>query len=330
MYLEPTSKHVIPVHPSSTEGWATQKLSVDKHEFLAGKKSNRKVAYLWSHSNGFHKESLHPLMRRFKDHLRSLREYDQTDITFISWDARNHGDSARLNENKLYDSYRWSDNAMDTKQVIDEFQLNTDYDQFIGVGHSFGATSMILCEYYYPGTFDGLCVIEPVLSSVMYDGEIKEQFPVLASRKRRDEWPSFEECHKSLASRGFFKLLHPEVLELYVKYGMYQTDKGTVKLKCPREQEYLVFKFSQFDNFVAMKSLEVINIPIHFIYALESTFMAPEDAATVVDRNAQRITLDFVEGTHMVPNEKPDIIVPHIMKLTNRVNKEGKSAKSKL
>lgn len=31
---------------------------------------------------------------------------------------------------------------MDTKQVIDEFQLNTDYDQFIGVGHSFGATSM--------------------------------------------------------------------------------------------------------------------------------------------------------------------------------------------
>lgn len=74
----------------------------------------------------------------------------------------------------------------------------------------------ILCEYYYPGTFDGLCVIEPVLSSVMYDGEIKEQFPVLASRKRRDEWPSFEECHKSLASRGFFKLLHPEVLELYV------------------------------------------------------------------------------------------------------------------
>lgn len=58
--------------------------------------------------------------------------------------------------------------------------------------------------------------------------------------------------------------------------------------------------------------------------------MAPEDAATVIDRNAQRITLDFVEGTHMVPNEKPDIIVPHIMKLTNRVNKEEKSAKSKL
>lgn len=31
---------------------------------------------------------------------------------------------------------------MDTKQVIEEFELDTAYDQFIGVGHSFGATSM--------------------------------------------------------------------------------------------------------------------------------------------------------------------------------------------
>lgn len=58
--------------------------------------------------------------------------------------------------------------------------------------------------------------------------------------------------------------------------------------------------------------------------------MAPEDAALVTDRNKERITLDFVPGTHMVPNETPDIIVPHIMKLTNRVNKEGKGIKSKL
>lgn len=31
---------------------------------------------------------------------------------------------------------------MDTKQVIDEMDLEEGYDQFIGVGHSFGATSM--------------------------------------------------------------------------------------------------------------------------------------------------------------------------------------------
>ena len=31
---------------------------------------------------------------------------------------------------------------------------------------------------------------EPVMARVMYDGEIRAQIPVLASRKRRDEWPS--------------------------------------------------------------------------------------------------------------------------------------------
>lgn len=37
---------------------------------------------------------------------------------------------------------RWVDNAMDTKQVIEEMGLDQGYDQLIGVGHSFGATSM--------------------------------------------------------------------------------------------------------------------------------------------------------------------------------------------
>lgn len=97
---------------------------------------------------------------------------------------------------------------MDTKQVIDHYELNTSYDQFIGVGHSFGATSMyvntpstidtrinpfffrILVEYYYPKTFSGLVVIEPVMSDMMFPEEIRENNPLLNAIRRRDEWPS--------------------------------------------------------------------------------------------------------------------------------------------
>lgn len=102
MYLKPTSTHIIPVHPS-TDGWEKQKLVVDRHEFPV-KSANRKIAFLFSHSNGFHKESFHPLMKRFIDQIRSKSEYDQTDITFVAWDARNHGDSARLNDGTFEDS----------------------------------------------------------------------------------------------------------------------------------------------------------------------------------------------------------------------------------
>lgn len=103
MLLVPTSKHNIPVHPS-TDGWQKQQLSVERHEYPAKSNTNQKLAFLFSHSNGFHKESLHPLMRRFINHLRSLKEYDQTDITMVAWDARTHGDSARLNEGIFEDS----------------------------------------------------------------------------------------------------------------------------------------------------------------------------------------------------------------------------------
>ncbi|KAG2237904.1 hypothetical protein INT48_002209 [Thamnidium elegans] len=291
MRLVPTSTHIISAH-TSTDGSNVQKLVVERHEVPAKVKANKKIAFLFSHSNGFHKESLHPLIKRFIVHLRNLQEYDETDITVVVWDARTHGDSARLNEGTFLESYRWFDNAMDTKQVIEEMRLDQGYDQLIGIGHSFGATSMLLLEFFFPKTFDGLCVIEPVLSDMIHPAEIRDMLPTLASGKRRDEWPSRSK---------FFQLLHPEVLDNYVNYGMYETEKGTIKLKCPKECEYHIFKYYNYDTYVANISLKLLKIPTHFINALGSTFVAPEDAATVIEKNREKLTIAFVEGSHMFP-----------------------------
>ncbi|KAI9340116.1 Alpha/Beta hydrolase protein [Pilaira anomala] len=329
MRLIPTSTHVIPVH-SATDGWETQKLAVERHEVPAKTKANRKVAFLFSHSNGFHKESLHPLIKRFIDHLRSLKEYDQTDITIVAWDARSHGDSARLNEGTFLESYRWFDNAMDTKKVIEEMELDQGYDQLIGVGHSFGATSMIILEFFYPNTFDGLCVTEPVFADKLHDGEIRAMIPTLASGKRRDEWPNREECRKSLLKSKFFQSFHPEVLDNYVNYGMYDTEKGTIKLKCPKECEYHIFKYYNYDTYVAFKSLQLLKVPTHFVFANGSNFAGLESTNSIADQNPEKITLEYVDGSHMVPNETPEVLLPHIMKTIAKVNNNSTPIKSKL
>jgi hypothetical protein len=99
-YLQPTEKRSFAVH-SGTEGHDTMKLSAELHVFPCNKTPRQRMAILFSHSTGFHKESLHPVMRRLKTHLRSLSRYDDTEIHFVAWDARNHGDSARLNEGKF-------------------------------------------------------------------------------------------------------------------------------------------------------------------------------------------------------------------------------------
>ena len=158
--LIPALTKFISVHPS-TAGSDIQRLVVEKHSFPAAEPpAKSKVAFVWSHANGFHKEILHPLMRRTLTQFRTLSRFHRTDFDFYAWDSRNHGDSARLNDghvhiptcneriicsskngaNVLIDT--WVDNALDTIQVVDEMGLKENYDKLIGVGHSFGGSSM--------------------------------------------------------------------------------------------------------------------------------------------------------------------------------------------
>ncbi|KAG1443350.1 hypothetical protein G6F56_010700 [Rhizopus delemar] len=266
--FEPTSTHIIPVSPF-TEGWENQRLALERHEFPSITTKQRKVTFLFSHANGFHKEAYRPLMQSLKTYLRGQREYDATEIQLIAWDARTQGDSARLNHDLFNPRYRCLDHALDTKQIVDTFKAD-DNDQWIGVGHSFGACAMLMLESLYPRTFDNLCIIEPVILSEFYPMEIVLQGPLFTSIKRRDEWSNRKECMESLSKRAFWKALDPQVLENYVNYGMYDTDKGTVKLKCPKEHEHHTYICTNADSVVTYNCVKLLQIPTHFVFANQS------------------------------------------------------------
>ncbi|KAI8141117.1 Alpha/Beta hydrolase protein [Fennellomyces sp. T-0311] len=315
--LIPTLTRFIPVH-AATEGYKVQKLCVEKHVFPATKPANQKFAFLWSHSNGFNKETLHPVMRNFLNHLRDQPKFESVDIDFIVWEARNHGDSARANEGTFSERYNWFDNVMDTKQVIDTMGLNSDYHKFFGVGHSFGATSMLVCEFFFPKTFDGLCLIEPVIGDNIDDHAVRAKYPTMASYKRRDTWDSKDDCYNKLAPRPFWNKFDPEVLRLYVDYGMYETAEGKVTLKCPKMQEFHIFDSQTYCRATGYHSLPTLSIPVHMIYALGSPFLLPENVPDITGKS-RHITVEHVEGTHMVPNERPKEMAPHIAKIVDRV-----------
>lgn len=96
--LTPDQVNAIPVHPAS-QGFDTHHLAVEKYSFQAPlQPAVSSIAFVWSHGTSFHKEMLHPLMKRFLDALRRLPQYEQIDLVFYAWDSRNHGDSARLND----------------------------------------------------------------------------------------------------------------------------------------------------------------------------------------------------------------------------------------
>ncbi|CDH50710.1 hypothetical protein RO3G_03422 [Lichtheimia corymbifera JMRC:FSU:9682] len=320
--LLPDATHYIPVHPA-TEGWDVQRLVVERHYFPAPEKCDRNIALLWSHSNGFNKESLHPLMRHFIEYIRQHRpQYNSTNFTFVVWEARNHGDSARLNQGTFRDTYVWFDNVMDTKQVIDVMELKKDHDKLFGVGHSFGATSMLLCEFFYPRTFDGLCLIEPVIGDNIDDVVVREQYPTMASAKRRDTWDSFDDALNLMQQRRFWKRFDPEVLDLYVRYGMYKREDGKVTLKCPKEQETHNFRMQTYARTTGFRSLPTLKIPTDFIYAKESVFLLPGHEGDITSKT-KYAKVTWAEGTHMAPNERPKEFAPIITAAFDRAMAEA-------
>ncbi|KAI9320409.1 Alpha/Beta hydrolase protein [Dichotomocladium elegans] len=324
VHLEATQTYVIPVSPY-TAGDNVQRLAVEQYAYPAPSgTASRSIAFLWSHANGFHKEVLHPLMHRLLVQLQSLPRFHATNVTFYAFDARNHGDSALLNAGHVHQpGYTWFDHAMDTHQVISELKLKENYDTLIGCGHSFGASAMILAEFFHPKTFDGLCIMEAVISKDFLPFTLRMQFPAIAlTLKRRDTWPNREACLRSLEGRPFWKDLHPEALQNYVKYGLYDAPDGNVKLKCPKEEEHLVYCASQYSQTTAYNSLKSITIPVHMVHADRSTFTDPS-TAPAIKALSPFITSSMVSGSHVVVCEKPDLLVPEILYLIKRVLAEG-------
>ncbi|KAG2180244.1 hypothetical protein INT43_004033, partial [Umbelopsis isabellina] len=308
--LEVTKSYTIPAHESTKNGPRLQ-LVIEQHSFpaKAPTAATRTVNVLWSHANGFHKESLHPLMRRVANQLKT--DYQNVNFEFYAWDARNHGDSARLNEKELHETFSWQDHAYDIRQIVDVLELKTPECQLIGVGHSVGATSTILCEFRFPGTFDAILALEPILSVQVLPEEIRLSSPWLSSRNRRDTWDSTEDAYKFFSKRKFYKTWDPEVLDLYVvgenfrgwhEYGLYQDDNGKMRLKCSPEQEYAVYWYDHHAHHIAWRSLRALRIPIHILFVAPSTTFQLDELKHFEDI-APTGTYTIVKGGHLIPLE---------------------------
>jgi hypothetical protein len=93
--LSVSDTYIIPAHPG-TENGENLKLVVERYSFpdltTTGAKT---VNVLWSHANGFHKETLHPLMRRV--HKLLQKSHGNVNFEFYAWDCRSQGDSGRVN-----------------------------------------------------------------------------------------------------------------------------------------------------------------------------------------------------------------------------------------
>lgn len=171
------------------------------------------------HAAGLHGLVWRPLAACLSRHYRC-----------VALDLRSHGDSDAAPDGDL----DWRNFAGDVAAVVTGLGLRRP----LGVGHSSGATALLLAEQDAPGTFGALYCFEPVV--VPADpplGPDPGSWLAGAARRRRSVFPSRQVALSHFASTPPLASLHPDVLEAYVEHGLAEAPGEGVVLKCAPEHE---------------------------------------------------------------------------------------------
>jgi pimeloyl-ACP methyl ester carboxylesterase len=138
-------------------------------------------------------------------------------------------------------SYAWDIFASDLLEVVE--QLGIPAGQAAAVGHSMGATALVLAEAMRPGTFGRIWAWEPIVSvpgSNLRDGRSAELAE--RARRRRSQFASRTEARDHLGNRGMFAELSPEALEAYLDGAFVVAGDGSLVLACSPQTEARVYE----------------------------------------------------------------------------------------
>lgn len=95
----------------------------------------------------------------------------------------------------------------------------------MGVGHSQGATALLLAALQEPQRFSGLILYEPVVFPKLWQNLSKVFFRfsesplALSSRRRRLEFDTLNDAFLNFAAKPPMNSFHVDVLRDYVRYG---------------------------------------------------------------------------------------------------------------
>lgn len=232
----------------------------------------------------------------------------------IAFDARGHGDSSQPDSP---DAYAWDQFAEDLAAVAERLMAEHGGQPIaLGIGHSFGGTSLIGAAARRPDAFQHLLLVDPVIPPPPGATPADERPEYLqrlidGARARRAHWPSRAAARAWCAERTLFAGWRPEAIELYLLDGMRERADGSLHLKCPGAVEAAVFGGSLGLDLGALARRVRASTRLlwaargYFPHALFDSLAASIDGAVVED----------VDAGHLVPMERPDLVAAAVGRL---------------
>jgi pimeloyl-ACP methyl ester carboxylesterase len=231
----------------------------------------------------------------------------------IAMDARGHGDSSKLEGS---DAYAWDEFAHDAQAVAERLQTLHGRRVELGMGHSFGGTSLLGAAAARPDLFGRLVLLDPVAHppaptelSVGRQNDLSE-----GARRRRSEWPSREAARDAWAPRSVFKDWQPESLDLYALDGLRERVDGSVTLKCPPTVEAAIFSQGKRVDVAAFARGN--RVPTLWLWGARGHFpRATYEALAATMREAR---VEDIDAGHLLLMERPDLVVEAALRFVER------------
>ncbi|KIN97917.1 hypothetical protein M404DRAFT_867768 [Pisolithus tinctorius Marx 270] len=286
---------------------------------------NTGLTLFLAHANGFPKEIWETM-------LRSLLDSPAAPLVDEVWsfEAVQHGDSALVNAENLSGIFDTQDNARDIanfllyylpdettptalptqlsriSQATSDARKEHGYRQrkLVVVGHSFGGVTSVLAALNFPKLFSSLILVDPVIFNYgCHDLGFKLARDALM---RRDTWCSREEALRLFGQRSFFTSWHPDVLKLYVDYGLTTDASGGVKLKTTPVQESLCYVniHPPLEHWELLEKLDE-SITLRWVVPAVSFIGEQETKVRVWRRPANASNVVFPFAGHLIVQEAP-------------------------
>lgn len=160
------------------------------------------------------------------------------DYTVYALDRRGHGESHK----PAADRYHFQDFAEDVCAAIEALGLSNIY----GIGHSAGATDLLLAAKLRPDRFTRLFVMEPTVMDprATRAGGLSEfaTGAVQGVLRRQAEFESTEAVFQRYQSAPAFANWTSSSLRAYIRHGFAEQQDGRVQLRCTPELESAILR----------------------------------------------------------------------------------------
>ena len=192
----------------------------------------------------------------------------------------------------------------------------------VGIGHSMGGVLMYMAACKEPQLFRQLILLDSPMPGFWRSLIIKfaKQFnlmqhfmPVDVAQSRRVHFDSPEEAYHYFRKKSLFKHFTAKSLELYVKYGLVQSEHEYV-LRFSRDTEAKIFATIP-DNLYSYVIPSTLKASL--IYSVYSDVVKPQELVAAKDHYQLDIH-PIHRGTHLFPFEHPSLtakmIIPLVIK----------------